>query len=177
MAANQAFATEWGNAQLASGATALVYFDPLASPGMVPVEVYRDTGFLVAQRTLAGLKGPALTHLASSPTLEVLDLLAQTGTAAVGTSCLEDLTEVKRRCAGRLGVVGNLNGIAMAGWTASEAEAITREALRRGGPGGGFILSDNHGEIPWAVPEEVLGTIAETVRTWGRYPIAREAHA
>ncbi len=177
MAANQAFTTDWGNAQLEAGATALVYFDPLASPAMVPLEVYQATGFQVAQRTLAGLKGPALTHLASSPASEGLDLLAQTGTAAVGVSCLDDLANLKQRCAGRVGIVGNLNGIAMAHWSTQEAEGATREALLKGGPGGGFILADNHGEIPWAVPDEVLGAIAETVRTWGRYPLMGKVDA
>lgn len=177
MAANQAFAVAWGNAQLEAGATALIYFDPLASPEMIPLESYRETGHRVARQTLAGLKGPVLTHLASSPTLEVLDLLVETGTLGVGVSCREDLRAVKQRCAGRLGVVGNLNGIAMARWTPQEAEEATLEALHKGGPGGGFILADNHGEIPWPVTDEVLGTIAETVRTRGVYPLVDALHA
>lgn len=39
------------------------------------------------------------------------------------------------------------------------------------GNGGGFILSDNHGEIPWQVPDEVLMAISEAVHKWGRYPL------
>jgi uroporphyrinogen decarboxylase len=33
------------------------------------------------------------------------------------------------------------------------------------------VLSDNHGEIPWQVPEEILLVIADAVHTWGRYPL------
>jgi uroporphyrinogen decarboxylase len=101
----------------------------------------------------------------------VIDLLAQTGTAAIGVSALEDLGEVKRACAGRLAVIGNLDGIGMRRWTPAEAEAAVKEAIAQGGPGGGFILSDNHGEIPWQVSEETLMAVAASVRKWGEYPL------
>jgi len=170
MAANQVFATAWANAQLEAGATALAYYDPLASPSMIPMDLYRETGFKVACDTLKQISGPTITNLASGSTLGVIDLIAQTGTQAIGVSSLEDLVELKSRCAGRLGVVGNLNGLAMVRWTAKETEQAVREALVKGAPGGGFVLSDNHGELPWGVPDEVIGTLAETVRTWGQYP-------
>ena len=176
MAINQAFATAWGSAQLAAGATGLVYADPLASPSMVPVECYRETGLGVAQETLASFPVPPFIHLASGRTLGVLDLLAGTGTPGIGVSCEEDLAEVKRRCAGRLAVIGNLNGIAMASWSQDQTALEVKRALAKGAPGGGFILSDTHGELPWGVPEDTLGTIAETVRTWGAYPLRGEGH-
>jgi uroporphyrinogen decarboxylase len=176
MAINQAFATAWGKAQLAAGATGLVYADPLASPSMVPVERYRETGLGVARETLAAFPVPPFIHLASGRTLDVLDLLAGTGTPGIGVSCEEDLAEVKRRCAGRLAVIGNLNGIAMASWSQDQTALEVKRALAKGGPGGGFILSDTHGELPWGVSEETLGTIAETVRTWGTYPLRGEGH-
>ena len=40
--------------------------------------------------------------------------------------------------------------------------------------GGGFILADNHGEIPWQVPDGVLTAIAQAVARWGRYPLAAD---
>jgi uroporphyrinogen decarboxylase len=171
MAVNEAFTVAWGRAQLDAGATALVYSDPLASPDMLPTSMYEETGFRVARHTLAALGGPTVTHLASGRSLGIVDLLARTGTLGVGASCREDLAEVKGACAGRLAVVGNLNGIAMASWTSAMAEAEVKEALARGGPGGGFILGDNHGEIPWAVPETVLEAVSEAARAWGTYPL------
>jgi uroporphyrinogen decarboxylase len=68
-------------------------------------------------------------------------------------------------------VLGNLNGIEMRRWRAEETENKVREAIAQAGPGGGFILSDNHGEIPWQVSDETLLAIGETVRRWGSYPI------
>lgn len=38
-----------------------------------------------------------------------------------------------------------------------------RHLIQQAAPRGGFILSDNHGEIPWQVSEDVLLQIAETV--------------
>jgi uroporphyrinogen decarboxylase len=93
-------------------------------------------------------------------------------------SSSEDLAQVKARCKGRLTVIGSLNGIAMANWTPAEAERQVKEALAKAGAGGGFILADNHGEIPWQVQEETLLAISAAVREWGQYPLGRAlAHA
>ena len=51
----------------------------------------------------------------------------------------------------------------------AEAEASLRSQLA--GRGGGFLLSDNHGEIPQLVPDEVLLAIGDAVDRWGRYPL------
>jgi len=68
-------------------------------------------------------------------------------------------------------LLGNLNGIEMRHWTPEQAESAVKRAIAAAGRGGGFILADNHGEIPWQVPDEVLLSIRETVDRWGRYPL------
>lgn len=171
MAVNEEFCVAWGNAQLEAGASALGYFDPVSSPTITPPDDYRRTGQLVATRTLPRLHGPTVTHLASGRSLPILDDIAGTGTAAVGVSAMEDLAEIKERCGGRLAVAGNLNGIEMRRWTPEQAEDRVKEAIAAAGPGGGFVLSDNHGEIPWQVPEAVLDAVADAVDRWGRYPL------
>ena len=171
MRVNQAFCVEWANAQLEAGATAIAYFDPIASPTITPRALYLETGFKVARQTLAQIKGPTATHLASARCLPIVDDLAQTGTAVVGVSALEDLAEVKAACRDKLTVLGNLNGIEMRRWTPQQAQRAVKEAIAKAGPGGGYILADNHGEIPWQVPDEVLLTISEMVHKWGRYPL------
>ncbi|MCP4745875.1 MAG: hypothetical protein GY874_06985 [Desulfobacteraceae bacterium] len=171
MQMNEKFCIDWANAQLAAGATAICYFDPIASSTVSTREMYHKTGFETAKRTLSQIQGPTATHMASGLCLPVIDLIARTGTAAIATSVMEDLTDVKEVCLGKLTVIGNLNGIAMRRWTPAETENIVREAIAKAGPGGGFILSDNHGEIPWQVPDEVLLNISEAVYKWGVYPI------
>lgn len=171
MRINEEYCVAWANAQLAAGATAICYFDPVSSPSIISRENYLHTGFSVAQRVLARIKGPPATHLASGRVLPIIDDIIQTGAAAIGVSCLEDLAQIKAACRGKIAVIGNLNGIEMRRWSMQDAERKVRQAIAQAGQGGGFILADNHGEIPWQVPEEVLLAIGEAVRRWGRYPL------
>lgn len=171
MTLNQEFCTRWANTQLEAGATAICYFDPLSSTDMVPRELYLETGYRIACQTIASIKGPTATHLASGRGLSLIGNMTETKTAILGISALDDLGEAKQISNGKIALLGNLDGIAMRKWTHGDAEREIKKAIRAAGPGGGFILSDNHGEIPWSVPESVLDSIAEAVRTWGSYPL------
>ncbi|SEH05357.1 uroporphyrinogen decarboxylase family protein [Candidatus Venteria ishoeyi] len=173
MRVNEEFIVSWANAQLEAGATAITYFDPVSSTDIVPRELFLKTGFEIAKRTIARIKGPTAVHLASGRCLPVVNDIANLGTAIIGTSVLEDIGLVKSACKGKLTVLGNLNGVEMCRWTKVDAEIAVKEAISKAAPGGGFILSDNHGEIPFLVEDEILMTIAETVRRYGRYPIKK----
>ncbi|MFA5072553.1 MAG: uroporphyrinogen decarboxylase family protein [Nitrospirota bacterium] len=176
MQVNEAFCVEWANAQLEAGATAICYFDPVSSPTIIPREVYLRTGFTISKNMLRRIKGPTTIHLASGRSLPIINDLIQTGTAVVGVSCFENLAEIKSICRGKISILGNLNGIEMRRWTPKEAEEKVKEAISQAGPGGGFILSDNHGEIPWSVPDKTLMAICEAARRWGSYPLNIPEH-
>lgn len=171
MRTNEDFCADWANAQLAAGATAICYFDPVSSPTIVSHELFMRTGFAIARRVLGRINGPPATHLASGRVLPIINDIISTGAAVVGVSCVEDLAQIKSACRGKISVLGNLNGIEMRRWSAKETEDKVRQAIAQAGAGGGFILSDNHGEIPWQVPEETLLTIGEAVRRFGTYPL------
>lgn len=168
---NQQFCLEWANAQLEAGAAVIVYFDPVASPEMVHRKWRQQHAWPIARRMVAGIKGPVITHFASARCLPVLDDLARTGIIGIGVSANEDLSAIKAGCTGKLTIIGNLNGLSMRHWTPSEAERHVKQAIARAGTGGGFILADNHGEIPYQVSDDVLHGIARAVREWGRYPL------
>jgi uroporphyrinogen decarboxylase len=125
----------------------------------------------IAQKTLAEIKGPTATHFASGRCLPIINDVIKTGTAVLGVSAEEDLSEIKSVCYGKSSVLGNLNGVTMRHWTAAEAEKEVKNAIASAGKGGGFILSDNHGEIPFQVPDEVLFAISESAHKWGKYPL------
>lgn len=171
MELNIEFTVAWANAQLAAGATAICYFDPVSSTTNIPRELYLQTGQEVAKRTLPRIKGPTATHMASGRCLPILEDIAATGTAVVGVSVLEDLAELKKAAKQRVSLIGNLNGVEMRRWTADDAERAVKQAIAQAAAGGGFILSDNHGEIPWQVPDDVLLAIRAAVDKWGRYPL------
>jgi len=171
MEINQAFCVEWSNAQLAAGATAICYFDPVSSVSIVPRELYLKRGFEVAKNTLSKINGPTATHFASGNCLSIADLVAETGTAVVGVSAKENIVDLKEKFRGKITILGNMNGIEMRRWTHTETVENVKSIIQQGAPGGGFILSDNHGEIPFQVNDDTLLTIAETVKEWGCYPI------
>ena len=171
MEKNITFSTAWANAQLAAGATAICYFDPVSSPTMIPRELFLETGHPIADRMLAAINGPVATHLASGRSHEVALDIAASGAAVLGASMDDDLAALKETCRGKITILGTLNGIAMRGWDQKTAEQEVKACIEKAGPGGGFILADNHGEIPWQVPEEVLHHIVRAAHKWGRYPL------
>ncbi len=171
MKINEEFCVAWANAQLQAGTTAICYFDPVSSSTISTREMYLKTGYKVAKRTLARINGPTATHMASGRCLPIIKDIAETGTGIIGISVEENLKTVKALCRNKLVVMGNLNGIEMRRWTPEQAEEEVKKVIRQAGPGGGFILSDNHGEIPWQVPESVLMALSESVHKWGQYPL------
>jgi uroporphyrinogen decarboxylase len=171
METNTEFCISWANAQLDAGATAICYFDPVSSTDMIPIELYRELAYPVACRTIGDIHGPTATHFASGRSLGLVDLVAGTQTAMISISVSDDLAEAKKLCHDRLTVFGNLDGITMRRWTRDDAEREVRNAINAAAAGGGFILSDNHGEIHYSVDETILDSIAEAVHRWGCYPL------
>lgn len=171
VAMNEEFCVEWANAQVDAGAGAIAYFDPVASPTVTSPEEFRRFGREVMRRTIPRLRAPVVVGVAGARALPIVDDVAAAGAAGVVATALEDLAAVKTACRGRLVVVGNLNGIEMRRWTPDDADEAVRAAIMQGAPGGGFILSDQHGEIPWQVTDEVLLAVAAAVERYGEYPI------
>ncbi len=171
MAVNHEFAANWANAQLDAGATAICFFNPLASPSMIERETYLQTGYPVDKRTIAAIKGPTTTHLASGITLPVIEDIIASETQVLGFSADDDLPALKQAAAGRIALLGAFNALQMVHWDAADAEKAVKTTIAAAGRGGGLLLADNHGEIPWQVPEQVLLETAETVRRFGEYPL------
>lgn len=169
LAVNQQFCVAWANAQFQAGVNMVGYFDPLASPDLISPDLYRRTGLLAAQHCLSRFNGPSCLHFGCSHCLSVVKDLAALGATAIGVGALEDLAALKAAYKGRVTVAGNLNGMTMRRWSAAQAEAEVKKAIAAAAAGGGFILADNHGEIPWQIADETLTAISEAAHEWGRY--------
>ena len=170
LAVNEAFSVAWCNAQLAAGAGAISLADPVSSPAMVPRELHQAYGLPSIKRILARLDGAAAISFASAPCLPIIDDVISSGAAGVSASAKEDLGQMKAACAGKVTVMGNLNAIEMCGWSPEETERQVKACIAAAAPGGGFVLTDNHGEIPWQVPEQVLLAVGDAVRPGGAIP-------
>jgi uroporphyrinogen decarboxylase len=168
---NGEYCVAWANAQIKAGAGAVVYYDPASSPTIMSREIGRRHGLSTARRIVPRIEGGVMIHLASGRGLDLVEDIAATGAVGMSASAEEDLGDLKAACRGRLTVVGNLNALEMRRWSPDQAEAEVKRALARAGPGGGFVLSDNHGEIPFLVDDEVLLAVAHAVHRWGRYPL------
>lgn len=171
MEVNTEFSIAWANAQLEAGATAICYFDPVSSTTIIPRDLYLRTGQQVARRAIAQIQGPTATHMASGRCLPIVQDIADTGTAVLGVSTMENLAELKAAACGRLSLMGNLNAIEMRRWTPQQAEAAVKHAIALAGRGGGYLLGENHGEVPFQVPEEILLALRDAVERWGCYPL------
>ena len=133
--------------------------------------MYLQTGNKIAKRTISRINGPTATHLASGITLPVIDDIISTGTAVLGFSANDDLAEIKKAAQNKICLLGNLNAVEMVNWSSEKIQSEVKNIITKAGMGGGLILSDNHGEIPWQVPEDVLLEISEAVSRFGTYPL------
>jgi len=102
----------------------------------------------------------------------ILDMIIDSG-----IDCLDpidpvagmDLGEVKARYGHRVALKGNVDcAQTLTFGTPAEVIDATREALRKGMPGGGFILSSSN-SIHSAVKPENYVAMLQTVREYGRY--------
>lgn len=167
-AVNEAFCVSWANAQLGAGANMIGYFDPVSSPGLVPSETFHRFGQPLMRRCMAQFAGPAAALMASGRSAPILEDMVRASAAVVGVGLEEDLGEVKAAAAGRITIMGNLNGLQMRRWTTRDVEEQIRGVVDSAAAGGGYILSDAHGEIPIQVPEETLLAITAAVEEFGR---------
>lgn len=172
MKINQQFCRKWANDQLNAGATAICYFNPLSSTDIIERSLYLSTGYPVDLTTIAAIKGPVATHLASGRVVPVINEIIKTGSKVVGIGVDEDVELIKEHAKEKLTLLGNLNGVEMPGWSEETALNKVRKLIHKAAAGGGFILSDSHGEIPWQVPEKVLISISNAVEEYGWYPVS-----
>jgi len=82
-----------------------------------------------------------------------------------------DIVEVKRRYAGRLCVIGNIDlGYTLTRGTPAEVEAEVRERIRTLAPGGGYCVSSSNSVTEYVPLENYKAMLAATLR-YGTYPI------
>ncbi len=165
------FSTAWAKALLAAGADIIALVEPMASSTMLIREQASKLVLPVVRRVVRDIRGPVI--LWSLGAIQpVADLIPDLGVQAVSTDPTDDLREVKRLVAGRLGVLGGLNDLGMLTWTPREAEEEARRAIEKGAPGGGFVLSHQY-EIPSAIEYDSLTAVVDSARKWGQYPISK----
>jgi uroporphyrinogen decarboxylase len=138
------------------------HFRELFYPGLCRVmKGYKDLGLRVIKHT-DGMIWPLMDMIVDS-----------------GIDCLDpidpvagmDLAEVKQKFGRRIALKGNVDcSHLMTLGTPEQVAAATRDALRIGAPGGGFILSSSNSIHSSVKPENYLAML-RTLKEFGTYPI------
>ncbi len=168
---NKIFCIEWANAQIHAGASAIVYFDPVSSTTVVDKKLSLEKGLPIAKDVLSKIKGPAAIHFASGRCEKIAEDVSAIGAVGIGISSLDDLSSLKKKTYGKASLIGNLNGIEMRRWTPAQTEQKIKELIRQGAAGGGLVISDHHGELPYFITDEILFAMRDAVDKWGKYPL------
>lgn len=168
---NEKFCTEWANMQLMAGASFISIIDSMSVSSIIPKSIYLKTGFPSAKRTIPTIKSDVAIATSSASSASILEEILEAGIKAILVSHTDDLAEIKKKVGKRATLLGNLNGIEMCKWNRADAEFNVKDAIRKAGAGGGFILCDSLGDIPYQVSEDILYEISESVNKWGRYPL------
>jgi uroporphyrinogen decarboxylase len=138
------------------------HFRALFYPGLCRVmKGYKDLGLRVIKHT-DGMIWPLIDMIVDS-----------------GIDCLDpidpvagmDLGEVKRKFGQKIALKGNVDcSHLMTLGTPEQVSTATRDALRVGAPGGGFILSSSNSIHSSVRPENYMALL-RTLQEHGRYPI------
>lgn len=168
---NREFCVNYANMQLEAGATAICYSDLVPPAAFMPWESCFKTRLLIAQQTIPLIKGPVILNFDSGRMTELVDHIEKTGAAIIRAGAHEDIERIKFDCKHRITLLGNMDSAEMRNWGRIKTVDTVKDIIRKAAPGGGFILGDDQGEIPWQVSEETLMNISETVQEFGQYPI------
>jgi uroporphyrinogen decarboxylase len=138
------------------------HFRELFYPGLCRVMGgYKDLGLTVIKHTDGNL-WPILDMIVDSG-IDCLDPIDPQGGM--------DLAEVKAKYGDRIAVKGNVDCVHLMSFgTPDEVVEATKEALRKGMPGGGYILSSSN-SIHSAVKPENYKAMLDTLKEYGSYPM------
>jgi len=138
------------------------HFRELFYPGLKKViSGFKELGLMVIKHTDGNL-------------WPILDMIVDSG-----IDCLDpidplagmDLAEVKAKYGHRIALKGNVDcAHLMTFGTPEQVVEATKDALRKGAPGGGYILSSSNSIHSSVKPENYLALL-QTWREFGRYPI------
>jgi uroporphyrinogen decarboxylase len=143
---------------------------------LVSPEHFKEFFLLPFHKLVAGLKSlgvPVIMHN-DGKIWDVLDDLVNTGIDGyhpVEKAATMDLAAVKQMYFGKICPIGNVNNkTTMVTGTVEDVIKETKECLKIGMPGGGYILSTDH-SLHDDIPIENVKAMIETVMKYGNYPI------
>ncbi len=161
LAVNAAAVTAYLNAQIESGAQAVMIFDTWG--GVLSRRAYGEFSLAYMQRIVAGLKRehggariPSIVFTKGGG--QWLEDIAAIGCDAVGLDWTTDLGAARERVGDRVALQGNLDPVVLF----AQPDRIAREAraiLDAFGPGSGHVFNLGHGISQFTPPEHVTALV------------------
>lgn len=144
---------------------------PLMSP-----EDFKELFFPGLCRVAQGFKDAGLPFIkhTDGKLWPIIDMIIDSGITAldpIDPQAGMDLGEIKKKYGHRVALKGNVDcGYILCDATPDEVVEATKQALREGGPGGGYILSSSN-SIHSAVNPENYKVMMDALKTYGTYPL------
>ncbi len=164
------YSIDFSNYLIENHAAAVVYFNPVASNQMIRFPEYIEISYEFDRKYYSKVKGAAVYAMAGGRSTELMDVLAnKVGIHGVVVSHDDNLAELKQKYGKRLILVGNLENISMIRWSEEETEQRVKNCINQAAKGGGYIIADHHGEIPFNVSDSTLHGLVKARDKWGVY--------
>ena len=159
------FWVEWGNALLAAGANGLVMPESLAAQEITTRDIFAEKLLSHLRDSLGAVKGPVVFHHGGGRISHILDLLpGLPNLAGVAVGPRDDLAEARRLLGPELALIGNLDNIRLAGWTADETWRHSMACLESAGSAGRFILCQSAADLPISTPAANIHAMVQASR-------------
>jgi uroporphyrinogen decarboxylase len=169
--------TEYLNAQIDSGAQAVMIFDTWG--GVLEREDYRRFSLAHMQQILDGVtrhhdgeRVPVILFTKGAGPL--LEDMAQTGCDALGVDWMTDLSDARELTGDRVALQGNLDPAALRG-SAEEIEEGVARVLASYGDGPGHVFNLGHGITPDIDPDKVKTLVDAVHRLSSPYHVTARA--
>lgn len=163
------YTIDLANYLLENSATAIAYFNPLASTQMLRLEEFQELSLEVCRSFFNKIRGPAVYALAGGAVEPLMETITSLKVPGVVVSRKDDLSKLKELYGNKMVLVGNLNNIEMAFWDDAKTESEVRRCVAEAAAGGGFIIADQHGDLPFNVPDSVLHKLVTSRDKWATY--------
>lgn len=151
-------------------ATAVAYFNPLASPQMMSLEEFEKISLDSCIDYFKRIKGASVYALAGGKSEALMELLIEkVHPAGVTISRNDDLGEMKKKWGHQMNLVGNLDNIGLQFLSLNEIDEEVKRCVEEGAKDGGFILSDHHADLPLHLSDDSLRQLVKSRDKWGLY--------
>ena len=162
------FVVSWAKKMVEAGADIIVMADGIASQTVISRRLFENHVLSLVKETIKEIPVPVVYEAVGSAQ-GIIDLIATTGAVVTILDYNDDLEECKKIAKGKIAIMGNFNNIEMLNWNAIKTQLEVKKAINKAADGYGYVVSSQGPEIPYNVPFEVIETMVNATKEFGKY--------